>query len=514
MDGGGAAAQGLSGGGAEKDPDNVPYAELGQGAGATTQQRLRCTQAVGRRLQTACCHCTGLGEQCAGDDDEAFLRAYALGGLVPGMWRVAVCVHGGACSAIAESNKLPLELALKPQPLVVVQALADVPQRLETPSHSGASFRTKLLRLTVPTSAPLPNVTPDPGQIQAEGEHVHRSATCLVIFAEDLERQAIVALKLMHNEGVVASNACGGWAPTPSRYRSSARRASARGTEADGGRGGVDPRLQGEDARFLLVMPCARRDLSDALAHYRFAGRDWKQVVEILIQVASHLRYLNEGCGRIHGDLKPRNLVQLETNSVDSEGVVTGTAMAWCLIDLDASCTLGDQAGQKITATRTSRRRWRGTSCRPPPGHPAAATVVASIGFEMWYFGCLMYQLCTGWRYTVADESGGQSHRRVGSAGLGARLDSAERTKLNKIVWPEADTWWSGCCKTTPVTARKPGPVLQHPFFGPDADAPPPHRHVLSGARHARPRRRRTVRPECHGEGRRAAAAWQGQGRI
>ena len=103
--------------------------------------------------------------------------------------------------------------------------------------------------------------------------------------------------------------------------------------------------------RYLLVMPWAKRDLSDALAHYRFAGREQKQVVEILVQVASHLQYLNEVCGRIHGDLKPRNLIQLELDVVDANGTVIGSKLVWCLIDLDASCAIGANAGQKITSS-------------------------------------------------------------------------------------------------------------------------------------------------------------------
>ena len=70
--------------------------------------------------------------------------------------------------------------------------------------------------------------------------------------------------------------------------------------------GTLDPRLQGEAGcsyRFGLVMSAAKRDLSDALSHYRIAGRDRRQVLEILHQVAMHLRYMNDDCGRIHGDL-------------------------------------------------------------------------------------------------------------------------------------------------------------------------------------------------------------------
>ena len=51
--------------------------------------------------------------------------------------------------------------------------------------------------------------------------------------------------------------------------------------------------------------------------------------------MAHHLRYLNEDVGVIHGDIKSRNIVQLDGG--------------WRLIDLDASCRLGESAGEKLS---------------------------------------------------------------------------------------------------------------------------------------------------------------------
>jgi hypothetical protein len=108
-----------------------------------------------------------------------------------------------------------------------------------------------------------------------------------------------------------------------------------------------DPRLKGEDEyRYMLVMDRADGDLSDALSHARVAGRDLRGVVEIARQVAGHLRYLNEECNRLHGDIKPRNVVK----------ITHGMKTTWVLIDLDASCTIGTPAGLKKTSS----------SCYPP----------------------------------------------------------------------------------------------------------------------------------------------------
>ena len=108
-----------------------------------------------------------------------------------------------------------------------------------------------------------------------------------------------------------------------------------------------DGRLKGEDSfRFLHVMDRAQKDLSDALSHGRIAGRDQQQIVKIASQIAEHLRYLNEECGRIHGDIKPRNIVLLQV----------GDELVWMLIDLDASVEIGTPAGLKKTSS----------ACYPP----------------------------------------------------------------------------------------------------------------------------------------------------
>ena len=62
---------------------------------------------------------------------------------------------------------------------------------------------------------------------------------------------------------------------------------------------------------FLIVMPAAQMDLSDFLSHNRVAGMDIKAVVAIMQQIGQHVQYMHT-CGRIHGDLKPRNIVKVE----------------------------------------------------------------------------------------------------------------------------------------------------------------------------------------------------------
>ena len=61
----------------------------------------------------------------------------------------------------------------------------------------------------------------------------------------------------------------------------------------------------------MITMPAAEKDLSDLLSHNRIAGLDIQAVVDIMRQVGQHVQYLHK-FGRIHGDLKPRNIVKIE----------------------------------------------------------------------------------------------------------------------------------------------------------------------------------------------------------
>jgi len=104
------------------------------------------------------------------------------------------------------------------------------------------------------------------------------------------------------------------------------------------------------------------------------------------------LQYLHIDCDMIHGDLKPRNLVEVHLDK-------------WILIDLDASCALGTAAGQKVTSSgffppEMARRELDKVINKD--------AVPASVQFEVWYFGLLVLQLSTEegptlWQSTQAD---------------------------------------------------------------------------------------------------------------
>jgi hypothetical protein len=220
---------------------------------------------------------------------------------------------------------------------------------------------------------------------------------------------------------------------------------------------------------FLLVMPRARQDLSDALSHYRFAGRNQPQVQQIGYQIAGHLRYLNEECARIHGDLKPRNVIQLEIDTED------GMQLVWVLIDLDASCAIGKLAGQKVT----SSAYFPPEMARRELSHADYQDVIASIGFEMWYFGCVLYQLCTEdaqslWDSTQADNIDEKQLKQ-----LAYEWSAVKGEKMAKIVWPQArhlvEWLLQEDVRHRPQSWDQ---VMQHPFLVVEA-GPLTHKRVV-----------------------------------
>ena len=188
-----------------------------------------------------------------------------------------------------------------------------------------------------------------------------------------------------------------------------------------------DNRLEGEESyRWLLVMDRAHHDLSDAVSHNQMAGRNQKQVAEILYQLVGHLKYLNEECGRIHGDIKPRNIVLLQL----------GTALAWVLIDLDASCEIGSLAGQKVTSSAFLSPEMARQQLAPPASK--ADLVTASVQLEMWAFGVVLHQLCTTdgetlWHANQADNIGDDQLRQ-----LARHWEKVKAAKMSKIVWHQA----------------------------------------------------------------------------
>ena len=64
------------------------------------------------------------------------------------------------------------------------------------------------------------------------------------------------------------------------------------------------------------------------------------------------------------------------------------------LIDLDASCKIGEPAGQKVTSSAFFPPEMARYELEKASGS-VVEEVIASETFEMWYFGLLLLQMCT-----------------------------------------------------------------------------------------------------------------------
>eukprot|EP01048_Picozoa_sp_COSAG05_P000320 COSAG05_NODE_8_length_40675_cov_148.837539_29_plen_1881_part_00 len=311
------------------------------------------------------------------------------------------------------------------------------------------------------------------GRYELQGVAVHSSATCLVIFATNVAdpSQPEVALKFMTNEDEWQREQAmrkNGEAELSGEHVLQLRHTQAL-SEDEVRACRENPKLRGDkDYRFLLEMPKAERDLSDLLSHDRIAGWNKAAVVDILRQVAKHLQYLHRECGRIHGDLKPRNIVKVP--NPDSE-----TGGRWILIDMDASCALGDLAGQKVTSSayfppEMARRELK-----------KEGEVPATVPFEMWYYGLLVFQLCTVdgetvWKSSQADNL---VHTEEDMPALAYHFDERKLQVAQRILesarghsqerqgdWTDAVDLCLWCLQ--PQAQRRPESIdkmLEHPLF-------------------------------------------------
>ncbi|GBG30504.1 Protein kinase, putative [Hondaea fermentalgiana] len=251
----------------------------------------------------------------------------------------------------------------------------------------------------------------------AKGPPVHESKTCAVHYATDIQTNKAVALKIMRDK---------------EQY---AREISARDISSEGGASlaGCLPLLHREDPDFAarlddeqcLVMPQGSRSLFEAINTERFAGRDLQKVRTIAYKIALAIQDLHNS-GRIHGDIKPRNAVRVvpskqHTFSYDETGGrvqvpdawrqnVTGEQLngppdeEWQLIDLDASARiLNTQRVTEKVSTGYAAPELAQWHFLHQARADKAPTVSAAL--DVWGFGVVLYQMLSGTKLFMVDES-------------------------------------------------------------------------------------------------------------
>ena len=179
------------------------------------------------------------------------------------------------------------------------------------------------------------------------------------------------------------------------------------------------PEWEGKRSEYAIIMPRCDRNLNEVISMERVA-HDAFAVVSIATQIAQCLDHLHSN-NLIHGDIKPRNIVR--------EGTV------WKLIDLDAATEIDTPIGRKLCSAYMppelaklvydedgipmdfsrmrrpqpkfkktaasgsgsgSRRKKKQKNNKRSPEAPTTLLGRAKPSFDVWMFGCLLYELCTG----------------------------------------------------------------------------------------------------------------------
>ena len=137
---------------------------------------------------------------------------------------------------------------------------------------------------------------------------------------------------------------------------------------------------------FLVVMPLADRNLFVAMKQERWAGRNMEEVKHCFIQLVRCVDHMHTK-GLLHADLKILNIVRIGGK--------------WKLIDLDASCVIGQEAvGHKSSTAYCPPEvlyinQDGQVAVRSPHATDSLSTpLLAHPSFDVFSLGCILYQLC------------------------------------------------------------------------------------------------------------------------
>jgi ankyrin repeat protein/serine/threonine protein kinase len=203
--------------------------------------------------------------------------------------------------------------------------------------------------------------------------------------------------------------------------------------------------------RYMLVLPLAQKNLLDVIIHDNLCG-NIEKVQPIILDICECLSSFHAR-NRVHGDLKPSNVVRNHDDRM-------------LLIDLDASANVSKLFGVKCS-----------TACAPPEmlyrdeadgilkfRRADVNPLVASLAYDMWTLGVLMYYLCSGQTLWQADfEDNIVDYRDM--IDLAEWNQRAKNAKLTKIAHPLALNLISQLLVKDPFLRPDILVVLRHPFL-------------------------------------------------
>lgn len=225
---------------------------------------------------------------------------------------------------------------------------------------------------------------------------------------------------------------------------------------------------QEAESLYCLVMPLGDRNLFVAIKQERFAGVNMgevKHVFKQLLECVDHMHSKNT----LHADIKPLNLVRV--------------AGRWKLIDLDASCEIGEDAvGLKSSTAYMPPEvlfEYEGPAMRHKSVQVLCEATNNKLGlskplltahpsFDMWSLGCILYQLCSASMLFQGDLDDNLSSSIEDNDNLWDLMnwtDSLKAAKLSKITDREARNLVSRLLSKDPLKRPTVLQALAHPFI-------------------------------------------------
>eukprot|EP01045_Picozoa_sp_COSAG04_P005723 COSAG04_NODE_269_length_18509_cov_13.576480_2_plen_958_part_00 len=221
------------------------------------------------------------------------------------------------------------------------------------------------------------------------GPPVHRSATCVVVFAIECSTDKRVALKLMKHRNQFEAEITGRHTKSHTLLTDVVIAVSGWHTPEDEVMmDAVTERHQEQEHTpcpnypgynqypYVLVMQCADRSLHDACAKERIAGFILSEIRHVARSIAECLQILHAN-GVCHGDLKQRNVIRLSGK--------------WVLCDMDAAAHFDEPIGDKTSTAYCPPELARSKFSLETPvldtAHPS---------FDIWSFGVVLFEMCSG----------------------------------------------------------------------------------------------------------------------
>ena len=202
-----------------------------------------------------------------------------------------------------------------------------------------------------------------------------------------------------------------------------------------------------KEYKYMLALPASERSLAAMILHEHICGSDWAKIKQILRDLILCLDAVH-AAGKIHGDIKPLNAMRLNDGQI-------------CLIDMDAATLFGDICGAKISSAYIPPEMIVTTMNET---YDINTKLPASISYDMWGLGAVLYNLCTGETLfqantddNLVDASSWQS--------LSTWSNETKSMKLSKISDTAARNLVSQLLHKDPLKRPDTKHILTHPFL-------------------------------------------------